>query len=461
MKDETKLKAAFGIGAIGKDMVYALSSGYVLYYYQDILGMSATFVGAVLMAARIFDALNDPLMGILVQKTHSKWGRFAPWIFSGTVLNAVVLYALFKAPDLSAAGLLVYFPIVYVLWGVTYTMMDIPFWSLIPTLTVSGKDREEMSVVGRTCAGVGNAIVTVGTPLIVKMLGSGTERTGFGRYALIVAALFVIFEWILVRRLPKGEAAQEKKSEAVTVRSMFHSLFHNDQAMVTALTIILVNSALYITSNLILYFFKYDLGGSDWQNAYTVFSTVGGASQILGMMILYPLLRKKWSNTQIFRLCLVAAIAGYGILLGTTFVVAELKVGELLVPAFLVFAANGILTILTTVFLSNTVDYGEYRSGRREESVIFSMQTFVVKAASGFAVFICGIGLDAIGIEKVQSTDAIIGLRLLMTIGPIILLFVALLFFVKKFRLTDDYAAQISEELKEGRHETEVDSASE
>ena len=174
MKDETKLKAAFGIGAIGKDMVYALSSGYVLYYYQDILGMSATFVGAVLMAARIFDALNDPLMGILVQKTHSKWGRFAPWIFSGTVLNAVVLYALFKAPDLSAAGLLVYFPIVYVLWGVTYTMMDIPFWSLIPTLTVSGKDREEMSVVGRTCAGVGNAIVTVGTPLIVKMLGSGT-----------------------------------------------------------------------------------------------------------------------------------------------------------------------------------------------------------------------------------------------------------------------------------------------
>lgn len=461
MKDETKLKAAFGIGAIGKDMVYALSSGYVLYFYQDILGMSATFVGAVLMAARIFDALNDPLMGILVQKTHTRWGRFAPWIFSGTVLNAVVLYALFKAPDLSSAGLLIYFPIIYVLWGVTYTMMDIPFWSLIPTLTVSGKDREEMSVVGRTCAGVGNAIVTVGTPIIVKMLGGSSERMGFGRYALIVAVLFVIFEWILVRRLPRGEADEGNRSEAVTVRSMFHSLFHNDQAMVTALTIILVNSALYITSNLILYFFKYDLGGSDWQNAYTLFSTVGGASQILGMMILYPVLRKKWSNTQIFRLCLCAAIAGYGILLATTFAFKHLQVSQLLVPAFLVFAANGILTILTTVFLSNTVDYGEYKTGRREESVIFSMQTFVVKAASGFAVFICGIGLDAIGIKEVQSANAIVGLRLLMTILPMILLFAALIFFIRRFRLSDDYAAKISAQLKDGKHETEVDSAAE
>ena len=89
-----KQKAAFGIGAVGKDMVYALSASYVMYFYQDVLGLSATFVGLILMAARVFDALNDPFMGVLVAKTKSRWGRFRPWLLSGTILNAVVLLSL-------------------------------------------------------------------------------------------------------------------------------------------------------------------------------------------------------------------------------------------------------------------------------------------------------------------------------------------------------------------------------
>ena len=112
-----KQKTAFGIGAVGKDMVYALSASYVMYYYQDVLGLSASFVGIVLMAARFFDAFNDPFMGVLVAKTRTRWGRFRPWIFSGTLLNALVLYALFAAPVLDEAALMVYFSVVYILWG--------------------------------------------------------------------------------------------------------------------------------------------------------------------------------------------------------------------------------------------------------------------------------------------------------------------------------------------------------
>ena len=138
-----KQKAAFGIGAVGKDMVYALSASYVMYYYQDVLHLSATFVGLILMIARIFDAFNDPFMGILVAKTRTRFGRFRPWIFTGTVLNAFVLYALFAAPVLSEAGMMVYFSVVYILWGVTYTMMDIPYWSMIPAVTRTPKDRAQ------------------------------------------------------------------------------------------------------------------------------------------------------------------------------------------------------------------------------------------------------------------------------------------------------------------------------
>ena len=168
-----KQKTAFGIGAVGKDMVYALSASYVMYYYQDVLGLSASFVGVVLMAARFFDAFNDPFMGVLVAKTRTRWGRFRPWIFSGTLLNALVLYALFAAPVLDEAALMVYFSVVYILWGVTYTMMDIPYWSMIPAVTRTPKDRENLSMVGRTCAGVGSALIAMFTMLLVGIYNCG------------------------------------------------------------------------------------------------------------------------------------------------------------------------------------------------------------------------------------------------------------------------------------------------
>ena len=446
-------KIAYGLGAVGKDMVYALSSSYVMYYYQDILGLSATFVGIILMVARIFDALNDPFMGILVAKTNTKYGKFRPWILSGTILNAFVLYALFSAPNLSSSGLMVYFAVIYILWGVTYTMMDIPYWSMIPAVTEKPSDREQLSVIGRTCAGVGSALIQVGTVMCVAMLGGNNEVVGFKWFSLIVSIIFVVTESFLFMTIK--EKKSDKQMETTSVKEMFSALFHNDQAMVTVITIVLINSALYITSNLVLYFFKYDFGGEAWKTQYTLFTTVGGAGQILGMMVLYPLLRKKLSNEKIFKTSLILAITGYICLLLSCFTNLAHVMPLLCVIGLLVFVANGMLSVLTTVFLSNSVDYGEMKTGRREESVIFSMQTFVVKAASGFAVFLSGIGLDLIGlngnsadgIPVAQSTSTIVGLRLLMTILPSIGLLVALIVFSKKFILTDAKANEIAESL--------------
>ena len=449
----TRQKAAFGIGAVGKDMVYALSASYVMYYYQDVLGLSASFVGLVLMAARLFDAFNDPLMGILVARTRTRWGRFRPWIVSGTVLNALVLYALFAAPALDGAAMMVYFSVVYVLWGVTYTMMDIPYWSMIPAVTRTPADRENLSMVGRTCAGVGSALVAMFTMLLVGLLGGDSERAGFRWVALLVAVLFVAAELICCAAMRENTNSEMKTA---TVKEMFSALFHNDQAMVVVGSIVLINSALYLTSNFIIYFFKYDFGGAGWKATYTLFSTIGGAAQILGMMVLYPLLRKKFSSTQVFRLSLVLALGGYGMLLVFCLTGLAHSLVLLCLPGILVFACNGVLSVLTTLFLSNSVDYGQLKTGRREESVIFSMQTFVVKAASGVAVFLTGIGLDLIGLVgnteetgpvAAQSASTLLGLRLMMTILPILVLAAALVLFHRKFTLTDERTAAISAQL--------------
>ena len=462
MKFSKKQTAAYGLGAVGKDMVYALSSAYVMYYYNQILGISAGFVGLILMAARVFDAVNDPFMGIVVAKTHTKWGKFRPWILSGSILNAFVLYALFAVPNgMEGTGLRVYFAVIYILWGVTYTMMDIPFWSLIPAVTSEPKDRESLSVVGRTCAGVGNALITVFAMRSVQLIGGGidraSERSGFSWVALIVAVVFVIAEVILFLSIREQPSAEEKQTEAASIGDMFRALFSNDQAMVVVLTIVLINTALYITSNLLIYFFKYDVGGADWASSHMLFNMVGGASQILSMMLLYPLLRKvKMKNESIFKLCLIMEILGYALILIACFTGLANNMLVICGAGMLVFVANGILTVLTTVFLSATVDYGELKSGKREESVIFSMQTFVVKLASGLAVFLCGIGLDLIGLVGDDSTDGTIvaqsastinGLRLLMTVLPIIGLFAAMILFRKKFLLTDEKIVSMSAEL--------------
>ena len=446
--------AAYGLGAVGKDMVYALSASYIMYYYQDILGLSATFVGFILMIARVFDAANDPFMGVVVAKTNSRWGKFRPWIFTGTILNAFVLYALFAAPAVSGKALMIYFAVMYILWGMTYTMMDIPFWSMIPAVTSTTKDRENLSVVGRTSAGVGYALINVFTVMAVSKLGGGIERTGFRLFALIIAILFVIF--ILFTCFTIREQ-KEENMQTTSVKEMFKALFNNDQAIVTVVTIVLINSALYITSNLLIYFFKYDIGGTTWKDAYTLFTSVGGISQILGMMVVYPILRSKLSNTIIFKLSLCLAIFGYAFLLALCLLGYSSVLTMLMVPGVMIFVANGILTVLTTVFLANTVDYGEVKTGHREESVIFSMQTFVVKAASGLAVFITGVSLDLIGLTSKDGlgegmptfSSPLLGLRLLMTILPMIGLVLALVLFTRKFILTDEKAEQIRKQLEE------------
>ena len=464
-----KSKLSYALGAVGKDMVYMLSASYVLYYFQDLLGVDAIAMGVILLAARIFDAFNDPIMGTIVAKTRTRWGIFRPWLMIGTLTNAVVLYLMFAAPpSLDAKGLVAYAAIFYILWGVTYTMMDIPYWSMIPAFTQGGRERENLTTLARTAAGVGAAIITVATMMAVPWLGglfasadAGEkliEVEGFKWFSLIVAVLFVVFITLTCVNIKEKSTAEMKTA---SVKEMFRALIQNDQAMTVTVAIVLINCAVYITSNLVIYFFKYDFGTTGWNGAYVLFNTFGGAVQVLSMMLFYPLLRKKFTSLQIFYICLGMAAVGYLVLLGLAFTNMS-SVFLLFIPGFCIFAANGMLTVITTVFLANTVDYGELKNGRRDESVIFSMQTFVVKLASGIAIMAASICLkinklsDEAITEEAKKIDwslnvsaaAKTGLRMTMTVIPIIGLIIAFFWFRKKFILTDQKVEEIAQEVK-------------
>ncbi|MBO4242877.1 MAG: MFS transporter [Clostridiales bacterium] len=294
------------------------------------------------------------------------------------------------------------------------------------------------------------------------------ERVGFKYFSMIIGVLFVIF--IAVTCI----CIKEKSSvdmQTASVGQMFKALVQNDQAMTVVLTIVLFNTATYITSNLLIYFFKYDLAGNNWQGNYTLFNTFAGGVQILAMMLFFPLLRKAFNTIKIFYIGVFSAIGGYFILLAIALGGAK-SVYPYFVPGFFIMGAVGILNVICTVFLANTVDYGELKNRRRDESVIFSMQTFVVKLASGVAALVASICLAVFNIQKSSDgiktplvlasavrdmasgadtaidNSSVVGLRLVMTLAPILVLFIALMIFKSRYILTDKKLEEISSELK-------------
>ena len=455
-------KAAFGIGAFGKDICYMLSATYVLYYFQDVLGVKAAVMGVILLVARIFDALNDPLMGIVTAKTRTRWGKFRPWIFLGSIINGVILYVMFSAPpSLSPGGLVAYAATFYILWGVTYTMMDIPFWSMIPAFTKGGKEREGLSQFGRICSAVGQALIIIFAMMSVTRLGtlashSNTpdERLGFKYFALIIAVVFVICEMITSIFIKEKSTVEVKTN---SVGQMFKSLFRNDQAMWIVLSTVIVNMAYGITSNLITYFIKYDMGNKDWSRDLLVYNAFGAIMQIVFMSLVFPLLRKRFNTRNIFYISIITGVVGFALLCLLPYLTHSRSVYILTAPAILIFVSQGFLNILNTIFLADTCDYAEWKTGTRDESVIFSMQTFVVKLGSGIAALVASLTLAVNHIQKnatgslVLSASSINGLRISMTIVPMVFLLIALWIFAKKYILTDKKLKQINDDLDE-RH---------
>ena len=172
-------KISFGLGAFGKDAVYAIVSTFLLYFLTDIKGVAPAFVGTLFLVARIFDAINDPIMGVVVDNTRSKFGKFRPWIMIGTVLNSIVLVFLYLNIDLSGTAYATYIAILYILWGMTYTIEDIPYWSMVPALTDDPNERDQVSSMPRFFASLAWLVVGSGGFTIIGFLGKGDDASGF------------------------------------------------------------------------------------------------------------------------------------------------------------------------------------------------------------------------------------------------------------------------------------------
>lgn len=451
MKLSFREKASYGIGALGKDMACGIVNTFLLVYFTDVVGLAPVFVGVLFLVARIFDAANDPMGGWIIDNTKSKMGKFRPWILIGTLTNAVALVFLFYNPHIPGAGLYIYFSAVFILWDITYTFEDVGYWSMIPALAQSEEERNTVSTIPRIFAAIGNVTVGTFTLFAIKMITHvkpeleptpEQRQTGFFWIAVAIAVIFIVTNVITVLFVKeKYVAPQEKKFKFTEI---FTTILHNDQLVIILIAMVLYTFAINLTSNLAIYYFRYDIGNED---LYGTFYMIAGAGQVLAML-LFPFIAKRVPRRKVFIVSATLPIAGYAALyligryMGT-------NLPLLSVAGFVLFFGFGFSNVLTSVMLADAVDYGEYKLGYRSESIVFSMQPFMVKVAMGLSGLFTGVGLSLFGYvaNQKQTEAALVGIRVLMFVLPIVLLMFSLFVYLKFYKLNGKFAEDVRGEL--------------
>ena len=450
-------KIGYGIGAVGLDLSYGLFYSFLSYYLSSVLGLKEAFLLLLTPIARIWDGINDPMMGTIVDSTRTKMGKYRPWILIGAVCNAVVLFLLFTSFGMSGTKLYIYIGVMYILWGMTNTMADIPYWSMVPSFTSDPKDRNLVSTVARTFSGLGQGIITIATPIILPLLSSGmtTDKgysaSGFSRWSGICAVLLVLFSFICVT-VTKEKHVVYGNNTKFSLKKIFSVIAHNDQLIVFMAFAMLSNAGWYLTSGTAVYYFSDALGKP---TAQSMFSTIGAVGSVAGLLVI-PILSKWFSKDKIYKISLVATIIGYALML---LFGPILKITMALNISYII-SSTGIASMFVgqTIFLADIVDYGEYKTGERNESITFSMKGFLQKMAYTIQTIVLfgGLGLMNYNEQITSATRAIsdgtkTGIGVICFGVPIVLITLSLIVFSTKFKLHGELADKVHSYILEKR----------
>lgn len=432
--------SCYGVGAIGLDLSYGLFYSFLSYYLSS-LGIHSAFLLIITPLARIWDGINDPMMGTVVDNTRTKFGKYRPWILIGALSNAVVLALLFTSFGMSGWRLYTYIAVMYILWGMTNTMADIPYWSMVPSFTSEEKERNLVATVARTFSGLGQGIITILTPIIVPKLASDLEQKtekgytpgGFSKWAIICGICLVIFALICVLTTKETNVVYGEKKK-FSLKQIFAVIKTNDQLGWFILFAMLSNAGWYLTSSTAVYYFNDSLGQPKSQS---LFGTIGTVGSVLGLLVI-PVLSKKFTKRTTYTISLSTAILGYALM----FVFGPLLKLPLALSFCYILASVGISSMFVsqTIFLADIVDYGEYKNGVRSESITFSMKGFLQKMAYTIQTVVLFGGLWIMNYNAQKATNTInsgtkLGIGFVCFGAPIIFLALSLLVFRKKFKL--------------------------
>lgn len=378
-------KLAYLIGGIGKDLIYWLITAYFMLFLSISGRCSTTFILTLFISGRIIDALNDPIMGLLADFTRTRCGKFKPWIAVGTLGSAVLTLALFYVPDLAHAQYHWYVGTVYILWTLFYTMMDIPYWSLIPGFGAAPRLREQMAAAARLGALIGGQLIIWAGSRMLQQAAADKTPPDFHTLALWAAGGFILAELILLFFVQDRSLA--KRHPPLKLKKCLRLLYKNEELWVIITLTVLQQVAIGLFNTVLFTVIASAHGAS--QHIFTLIIITSGLAQAAGIIAL-PLLIKLTGRRLLF-ICSCLGMAGGYLLLCILHLGSGSFTPAMAAACALSSAGAACSCVMTTVMLADCVDYGEFKLGARAEGLLFSAQTMSAKLGLAAAYLISGL----------------------------------------------------------------------
>ncbi len=441
-------RLAFGLGTVGRDMAATMVSMYLMFYATDILLVSdrtLAMITAVIVFMRIFDGLNDPFMGTLVDNTRSKWGKFKPWMLGGAVLWAVFQILMFTDTGLTGVPYVIVFTLFYIGWEISYTANDISYWSMVPALSRSQNEREKIGSVARVSASIGMFTLVVAIVPLTNFLGekAGSLQRGWMLLAILTAVLMLFFQSFTLL-FAREEVLTLAPREKTRFREIFRLIFRNDQLLVITSAMLLFMAGYTLTTSLGIYYFKYIFGD---ENMYAVFALVLGVSQIAGLIVL-PFLTRKLKRRQVFVLGIGLVVLGYA-----GFYFAPLNMVAIGVAGVLIFVGQAFIQLLLLLYIADSVEYGQWKFLKRNESVTFSLQPLIYKISNAMANALLGVSLFAANVQGANSAADLTSsdvqvFKLFMLVIPTVLVLICAVIIYRFYKIDEVFYSRIVQENK-------------
>lgn len=481
LKLRKKNLVMFPLGKIGSDMEYYLFTSCIMTFVLFTRSLTAAqfaAITAIVVAARVFDALNDPIMGNIIERTRTRFGKFKPWLVIGILSTSIVVYLAFNT-DLQGWSFVWFFGVIYFLYSITFTMHDISYWGMVPALSSDANARNQFTARATLCAGIGSTLASVLIPMFTvgeKAIG-GSTTTAYGIVALIVCILapaFLCFTIFGVR-----EKREYTDAPPVSLKKVWKTITGNDQLMWMSLIFLLqqIGNGLIIGglgSTYIYFDFGYDGG------LFSLFSIVGMSVTAL-LMIFYPAISRRLPRKKLLGILAVIAAVGYAIMLlaGLLLPSSMLKFWVVVIGYMLSNFGQYGFHLAMMISIINTVEYNEYISGERDEAIIASLRPFITKLASALIILITNMSYIIFGVtkytgsiselenqcarnliteaDKISQIDSVIkgiapgqtlALLLCMAIIPCLLMLTSYFLYKKHYKLDEDEYARICAELE-------------
>lgn len=408
--------ASFSLGSLAREISNACVNSFIIIYLSVYVGLNPLVVTVAFVAARLWDAVNDPLLAAMVNnsKASKRFGRYKPWILFGLLANIAFTVLMFVSVDTSVTVKYIYYIGIYVLWGMSYTVFDVPFWSMMPTLANTTEERNKLSSWSKLVGGFGSFVITtIGTSLIIpKIAPTGGILKAYFMIGITGGVMTLVF---MTFPLAFNKEKYDIPNTSLSLKQVVDIFKSNDQLRAYSWILLLFRAASNIAIYQLFYLYVYcfengaDLFKSNF--SYMMFWVIACTAQGLAMMF-YNQLTKVISREKIYGLTFILNIIGYALMFSVFFILKPaggnmkiywLNTVLMALSATFVMLAGGLNNIGATVMISDVVDYGEWKTGKRGDTIVFSMQTFMTKLSLAIAMLILGVGISAAHLPTVQE----------------------------------------------------------